>query len=102
MTSRHGTEIAFRLGPGNDDRARSWAGALARAAAGATAHTLFLNEAGEYGCLAEWGSAAQARAYGDDPAVAVVLAEMASELGKRPTVRVYRMEGQPVGGTRPA
>lgn len=102
MASRHGTEIAFRLGSGNDDRARAWADALARAAIGASAHTLFLNEAGEYGCLAEWSSYEQARSYGADPAVAVVLGEMEAALGKRPTVRVYRMESQPVAGAPPA
>ena len=91
---RHGTEIAFRLGPGNDDRARAWARALADAASGASDHTLFLNDAGEYGCLAEWADEGSARGYADREGVRAVLREMEAALGKTPSVRVYRMERQ--------
>ncbi|MGI9538968.1 MAG: hypothetical protein ACR2N6_02325 [Miltoncostaeaceae bacterium] len=97
MGSRYGTEIAFRLGPGNDERARSRAQQLARAAVGAIGHTLFLNDAGEYGCLAEWETEQGARGYGDRPEVAAVLADLEAELGKRPSLRVYRMERQTPG-----
>ena len=102
MASSHGTEIAFRLGPGHDERARGWARALAEAASGALAHTLFLNDAGEYGCLAEWADEGSARGYAEREGVRAVLREMEAELGKIPSVRVYRMERQPAGGTRPA
>lgn len=88
----YGTEIAFRLGPGADDRAREVAERLLEAAAGCVRHTLFLNDAGEYGALAEWDDRAAAEGFAARPATVRVLDELEAALGKRPSVRVYRME----------
>lgn len=94
----YGTEVAFRLGPGRDDEARAVAAALAAAATGCRRHVLFLNEAGEYGALAEWVSRAEAEGFPSRPATRRVLHDLAGMLGKEPSVRVYRMEDTP---TRP-
>ena len=92
MSAGFGTEVAFRLGPGHDDEARAVAAALARAAAGCRRHVLFLNDAGEYGALAEWDELADAEGFAARPATVAVLDELAARLGKAPSVRVYRME----------
>ncbi len=92
----HGTEVSFRLGPGSADDARSLAERLAKAAIGSRRHVLFLNdEAGEYGCLAEWEREEDARAYGELPEVQAVLAELAQRTDREPRVRRYVMEEQP-------
>ena len=97
MDVRHGTEIAFRLGPGMHAEARVWAERLAQSAEGALRHVLFLNEEGEYGCLAEWDSADDARDYGDRAEVRAALDELTARVGKAPRVRVYAMEEQELG-----
>jgi quinol monooxygenase YgiN len=91
----YGTEVAFRLGPGRDDEARAVAAALAAAAAGCRRHVLFLNDAGEYGALAEWGSRDEAEGFASRPATRRVLRDLVEALGKEPSVRVYRMEETP-------
>jgi hypothetical protein len=100
VTDRFGTEVAFRLGPGNDDEARRLGAELAAAAHGCDRHTLFLNDAGEYGALAEWRRREDAEAFASRPATRVVLARMGGRLGRVPSVRVYRMEvtGAPAPG----
>jgi hypothetical protein len=93
----HGTEIAFRLGPGTLDEARAVAGRLAAAATGCRRHVLFVDEgAGVYGCLAEWGRREDAEAYGTRPAVLEEIERLEERQGKRPTVRLYAMEEAPV------
>ncbi len=94
----YGTEIAFRLGPGHDDEARGAADRLAAAAHGALRCVLFLSESGEYGCLAEWADAEDARSYAALPEVRAVLEDLAARLGKTPGVRLYAMEEQRPGG----
>ncbi len=97
--SLHGTEVAFRLGPGTLEEARAIAARLAVAAHGARRHVLFAApERGEYGCLAEWDDAADAAGYAARPAVREVLGDLAARLGKEPGVRVYVMEEQAPGG----
>lgn len=93
----HGTEIAFVLGPGRHEEARAVARRLAAAAAGASRHVLFLNDAGEYGALAEWRVHADAVAYASRPATVAVLDDLEARLGRRPSVRVYRMEEDVTG-----
>jgi quinol monooxygenase YgiN len=90
-----GTEVAFRLGPGRDDEARAAGAALAAAAAGCRRHVLFLNDAGEYGALAEWATRDEAEGFASRPATRRALRELAELLGKEPSVRVYRMEETP-------
>jgi hypothetical protein len=93
----HGTEIAFRLGPGTLDEARAVAGRLAGAAAGCRRHVLFVDaQAGEYGCLAEWDRREDAEGYAARPAVVEEIARLAERQGKRPRVRLYAMEEAPV------
>jgi quinol monooxygenase YgiN len=92
---RYGTEVAFRLGPGADDEAREFARQLAEAAEGCARHVLFLNDAGEYGALAEWTSHDDAEGFSARPAARAVLARLETRLGRRPSVRVYRMEEGP-------
>lgn len=91
----YGTEVAFPLGPGRDDEARAAAAALAAAAAGCRRHVLFLNDAGEYGALAEWESRDEAEGFASRPATRRALRDLAGLLGKEPSVRVYRMEETP-------
>lgn len=86
-----GTEIAFRLGPGADDRARHIAERLREASHGAIRHTLFLGD-GAYGALAEWERRADAEGFERRPEVVRVLDELEAQLGKRPGVHVYAME----------
>lgn len=93
----YGTEIVFVLGPGRHEEARSVARRLAAAAAGASRHVLFLNDAGEYGALAEWRVHGDAAAYASRPATAAVLDDLEARLGRRPSVRVYLMEEDPTG-----
>ncbi|MGD9571712.1 MAG: hypothetical protein AB7V62_07520 [Thermoleophilia bacterium] len=96
--SLHGTEIAFRLGPGTLEEARAIAARLAAAAGGARRHVLFAApERGEYGCLAEWDDPADAAAYAGRAEVREVLAELTARLGKEPGVRLYAMEEQDPG-----
>lgn len=91
--SLHGTEVAFRLGPGTADEARAFAQGLAAAADGCRRHVLFIDEeAGEYGCLAEWDVPADAAGYADRPATRAVLAGLEARTGRPPRVRVYAME----------
>lgn len=92
MSADFGTEVAFRLGPGHDDDARALAAALHAAAAGCLGQVLFLNDAGEYGVLAEWATEAEAVGFAQRPATGAVLDALAARLGRRPSVRVYRME----------
>jgi hypothetical protein len=90
--------VSFRLGPGTADAARAIAAELAGAGPDATEHVLFLDaDAGEYGCLAVWGTQGLARGYGDRAAVRRVLAALAARTGKEPRVRCYRMENVPPG-----
>jgi hypothetical protein len=96
--ARFGTEVAFRLGAGRDDDARRVASLLAAAAAGCRRHVLFLNEAGEYGVLAEWDTRAEAEGFASRPATRRALADLARMLGREPSVRVYRMEETPIPG----
>lgn len=92
----YGTEVSFRLPPGASDDARALAARLAAAATGSRRHVLFLNdEAGEYGCLAEWEREEDAVAYADLPEVRAVLAELAERSDREPRVRRYAMEKQP-------
>jgi len=92
----HGTEVAFRLGPGTADEARALAQGLAAAAAGCRRHVLFLDAAtGEYGCLAEWDRREDAEGYAARPATRAVLAGLEARTGKPPRVRVYVMEEDP-------
>jgi hypothetical protein len=90
-----GTEISFRLGPGTADEARLVAGRLATAAAGCRRHVLFLDEAGGYGCLAEWDQEEDARAYLAGPVVAAELAALEERAGRAAHARLYVMEEQP-------
>lgn len=87
-----GTEVAFRLGPGRDDDARAAAAALAAAAGGCIRHVLFLNDAGEYGALAEWRTRDEAEGFAARPAAAAALQRIGALVGRVPSVRVYRME----------
>ncbi|MGE0026964.1 MAG: antibiotic biosynthesis monooxygenase [Thermoleophilia bacterium] len=85
--------MAFRLGPGTADEARALAQGLAAAADGCRRHVLFIDEdAGEYGCLAEWDDPADAAGYADRPATRAVLAGLEARTGRPPRVRVYVME----------
>jgi quinol monooxygenase YgiN len=89
----YGTEISFRLGPGTVDEARGVARGLAAAAAGCRRHVLFVDaEAGEYGCLAEWGRREDAEGFAERPATRERIAALAARLGKEPRVRLYAME----------
>ncbi len=89
----HGTEVAFRLGPGTADEARAVAREFAAAAAGCRRHVLFLDEgAGEYGCLAEWDRRGDAEGYAGRPATRAVLAALEARTGTPPRVRLYAME----------
>lgn len=92
MSGAFGTEVAFRLGPGRDDDARAVAADLRAAAGGCLGQVLFLNEAGEYGVLAEWATREEAAGYAARPATVAVLDRLEGWLGRRPGVRVYRME----------
>ncbi|MEQ8832934.1 MAG: hypothetical protein RIB67_00655 [Miltoncostaeaceae bacterium] len=92
MSAGYGTEVAFRLGEGQDQQARAVAADLHAAAAGCLGQVLFLNDAGEYGVLAEWATLAEAEGYAARPATATILDRLAERLGRRPGVRVYRME----------
>jgi hypothetical protein len=92
----HGTEVAFRLGPGTAGEARAIAQGLASAADGCRRHVLFLDEdAGEYGCLAEWDRAEDAAGYAARPATRAVLTALEARTGKAPRVRLYVMEEDP-------
>lgn len=91
----YGTEVAFRLGPGRDTEARRAAAALAAAADGCLRHVLFLNDAGEYGALAEWATREEAEGFAARPATRTALGDLAAMLGREPSVRVYRMEETP-------
>ncbi len=91
--SLHGTEVAFRLGPGTGDEARAIAQGLAAAADGCRRHVLFLDEeAGEYGCLAEWDRREDAEGYAARPATRAVLVGLEARTGTPPRVRLYAME----------
>jgi hypothetical protein len=93
----HGTEIAFRLGPGSLDEARATAERLAAAATGCRRHVLFVDAAaGEYGCLAEWDRREDAEGYAGRAAVRAEIARLAERQGKAPRVRLYAMEEAPV------
>lgn len=90
---RWGTEVSFRLESGTGEEARSFAADLAAAAAGCARHVLFLNEeAGEYGCLAEWARLEDAVAFADRPATLAALARLEARTGKPARVRRYVME----------
>jgi hypothetical protein len=103
VSATWGTEVSFRLGAGTAEGARAIAARLAAAAGGAQGHVLFLaEEAGEYGCLATWGSEEAAVRYAEEPAVRAVLGELAELTGREPRVRRYRMEHQPVPAGRGA
>ncbi len=96
--SLHGTEVAFRLGPGTLEEAREIGARLAAAAAGCRRHVLFVDaDAGEYGCLAEWDDPADAAGFADRPEARAVLASLAERLGREPRVRLYAMEEGPPG-----
>ena len=95
MTDVFGTEIAFRLGPGSDERAREVAARLAQASAGCLRQTLFLNDEGAYGVLAEWEHRSDADGFVDRPGVVAVLDRLEEDLGRRPSVHVYRLEATP-------
>jgi len=98
MAERHGTEISFRLGPGTVDEARAIAARLALAAAGCRRHVLFVDaERGEYGCLAEWDAAADARVFAASPAVARELERIGAAADRPVRVRRYTMEEQVPG-----
>jgi quinol monooxygenase YgiN len=85
--------VAFRLGPDTADEARAIARGLAAAADGCRRHVLFLDEeAGEYGCLAEWDRPEDAEAFAGRPATRAVLTALEARTGKPPRVRVYAME----------
>ncbi|MGD9696942.1 MAG: hypothetical protein AB7V42_14920 [Thermoleophilia bacterium] len=89
----HGTEIAFRLGPGSLEEARAVAARLSAAAGGSRRRVLFVNaDAGEYGWLGEWDDAAAAAGFAERPAAAAELARLEARTGKRPRVRLYAME----------
>jgi hypothetical protein len=93
VTPLYGTEVSFRLGPGTADEARRIAERLAAAAAGCRRHVLFLDEeAGEYGCLAEWVRREDAEGFAERPATREALAALAGRAGKEPRVRLYAME----------
>jgi hypothetical protein len=95
-----GTEIAFRLGPGSVEDARTIAGRLAALAQAAREHVLFVDaERGEFGCLAVWPSAADADAYMASAAVAAEVAEIERRMGTPTRVRRYVMEYQRHAGT---
>jgi len=90
-----GTEIAFRLGPGTLDEARAIADRLSDRAVAAVEHVLFCDaEAGEYGCLAVWRTAADAAAYMADAGVVAEVAALGARMGKPTRVRTYAMEYQ--------
>jgi hypothetical protein len=92
----YGTEVAFRLGPGTADEARAIAQGLAAAADGCRRHVLFLDEeAGEYGCLAEWDRREDAGGYATRAATQAVLTALEARTGKPPRVRLYAMEEDP-------
>ena len=91
--SGFGTEVSFRLGPGSLDEARALAARLGHAARGCRRHILFVDaDAGEYGCLAEWDSRADAAGFAHRPATVVELAALGARLGKEPRVRLYAIE----------
>lgn len=95
MAERYGTEISFRLGPNSADQAREIAAELAQAAVGCERHVLFLAEdAGEYGCLAEWTDAAAATEFAARPLTMTVLERIEALTGKPARVRLYEMEAQ--------
>lgn len=95
VTERYGTEVSFRLGPNSADQAREIASELAQAAIGCERHVLFLAEdAGEYGCLAEWTSLPDASGYAQRQATVAALAKLERLTGKPPRVRLYAMEDQ--------
>ena len=75
------------------DEARAIAQGLAAAASGCRRHVLFLDEeAGEYGCLAEWDRREDAEGFAARPATRAVLAGLEARTGKPPRVRLYAME----------
>jgi hypothetical protein len=89
----YGTEISFRLGPGTADEARAFAERLAAAAAGCRRHVLFLgDEAGEYGCLAEWERREDAEGFAERPAARAEISRLEERQGRAPRVRLYAME----------
>ena len=95
MAERYGTEVSFRLGPDGGVRAREIAAELAAAAAGCDRHVLFLAEdAGEYGCLAEWTYAAAASEFAHRQATVAALGRIEELTGKPARVRLYAMETQ--------
>ena len=60
---------------------------------GCRRHVLFLDEeAGEYGCLAEWDRREDAEGYAARPATRAVLTALEARTGKAPRVRLYAME----------
>lgn len=91
--SGHGCEVAFRLGPGRDEQARSLADDLMACADGCRRGVLFLNDAGEYGLLIEWERRVDAEGFAARPSTRAALARLGEVLGREPSVRVYRMEG---------
>jgi quinol monooxygenase YgiN len=94
--SLFGTEVSFRLGPGTLEEARALSARLAAAAAGCRRHVLFVDEdAGEYGCLAEWDDRDAAAGFAARPPVREVLADLGARTGKDPRVRLYAMEETP-------
>jgi hypothetical protein len=57
---------------------------------------LFLDEdAGEYGCLAEWDRREDAEGYAARPATGAALTALEARTGKAPRVRLYAMEEGP-------
>lgn len=95
MALTYGTEISFRLGPGQADEARAIARRLAAAAEGCREHVLFVDdERGEYGCLAVWDEGGDAAAFTSSALVADELQRLAGILGKEPRIRSYEMEYQ--------
>lgn len=88
----YGTEVAYRLGPGTEDRARAIAARLAAAAEGCSRHTFFLTPDGVYGALAEWDDLDEAEGFAGRPETVRVLDDLERDLGRRPGVRVYVME----------
>jgi hypothetical protein len=97
-----GTEIAFRLGPGSLEDARSIADRLSGLAPAAVEHVLFCDaDAGEYGCLAVWAAGSDADAYIASSQVAGEIAALTARMGTPARVRRYVMEYQR-GGARPA
>lgn len=91
--ARWGTEVSFRLGPQTIAEAREIAAELRAAARGCDRHVLFLDEdAGEYGCLAEWRHLEDAVAFAERPETVAALARLEARTGKAPRVRRYAME----------